>query len=133
MKKSLALYLMTLVVFLALDLLWLGVLARSFYRDQLAHLLAPRTLWPAALLFYGVYCAGLVGFVIRPGLVSRSVSGSLGRGAAFGLVTYCTYELTNLALIRDWPLWLVPVDILWGVILCALVAAAVHALAVRIG
>jgi uncharacterized membrane protein len=133
MIRLLKLYLLTLGVFFALDLLWLGVLAKGFYRNQLGPLLAEQTLWPAAILFYLVYIAGLLTFVVLPGLADRSPKHSLGRGAAFGLVTYCTYELTNLALIRDWPLALVPVDILWGVVLCAGVAQGSVSLARRLG
>ncbi len=129
MIRLLKLYLLTLVVFFAVDLLWLAVVAKGYYRQQLGHLLAPVTVWPAAILFYLIFIGGLLYFVVQPGLAHSSLKHTAIRGAAFGLVTYSTYELTNMALIHDWPLPLVAVDILWGVVLCTVVAV----LSVRLG
>jgi uncharacterized membrane protein len=120
----LKLYTLTLAVFLAVDLLWLGVLARGFYQTHLGPLLAPAVNWTAALVFYLLYVVGILVFAVLPGLAKDSLAVAAGWGALFGLFTYATYDLTNLATLRDWPLRVVVVDILWGVVLCTVVASA---------
>jgi uncharacterized membrane protein len=120
----LQLYALTLLVFLAVDLLWLGVLARGFYQTHLGPLLAPAVNWPAALLFYLLYVVGILVFAVLPGLAKDSLAVAAGWGALFGFFTYATYDLTNLATLKDWPLRVVVVDILWGVVLCTVVASA---------
>lgn len=121
---DLKLYLLTIPVFFAIDLLWLGVVAKNFYGQKLAHLLAPAVNWPAALLFYGIYIAGILLFAVKPALVGQSWSIAAIWGGLFGFFTYATYDLTNLATLRDWPLQVVVVDIAWGTLLCTLVATA---------
>ncbi|NKN34494.1 DUF2177 family protein [Marichromatium bheemlicum] len=118
------LYLLTFAVFMAIDLLWLGVIARGFYRDQLAHLLAETTRWPAAIAFYLIYVAGILVMAILPGVAADSLDRTLLLAAGFGFFTYITYELTNMATLPDWPLRLVVIDTLWGVVLCTLVGGA---------
>lgn len=120
----LKLYALTLPVFLAVDLLWLGVVARGFYQTHLGAIVSPTVNWPAAVVFYLVYVVGILVFAVVPGLAKDSLAVAAGWGALFGLFTYATYELTNLATLRDWPLRIVVVDTLWGVVLCALVASA---------
>ncbi|MCU0294901.1 MAG: DUF2177 family protein [Candidatus Nanopelagicales bacterium] len=120
----LQLYASTLAVFLAVDLIWLGLVARGFYQSHLGPLLAPAVNWPAALVFYLLYVLGILIFAILPGLAKDSLAVAVGWGALFGFFTYATYDLTNLATLRDWPLRVVVVDILWGVVLCAVVASA---------
>ncbi|WP_264082203.1 DUF2177 family protein [Desulfuromonas versatilis] len=113
---------MTIPLFFAIDLFWLGVVARSFYQEKLAHLLSPTVHWPAAMVFYLIYIAGIILFAVKPAIES----GSLGRaaiwGGLFGFFTYATYDLTNLATLKDWPIQVVVVDIAWGTVLCTLVA-----------
>lgn len=108
----------TLVV---LDLLWLGVLARDFYRSSLSTLAREDTEAVAAILFYAMYLATVVIYAV---LGASSVGSAAKRGAALGFVAYSTYELTNWAVLRGWPVRLVPVDIGWGVVLTAAAAAA---------
>ncbi|KXX65048.1 DUF2177 family protein [Marichromatium gracile] len=127
------LYLLTFTVFMAIDLLWLGVIARGFYRAQLAHLLADTTRWPAAIAFYLIYVAGILVMAILPGVEADSLDRTLLLAAGFGFFTYITYELTNMATLPDWPLRLVLVDTLWGVVLCTLVGAAGFYLARLLG
>lgn len=119
----LKLYGVTVVIFFALDLLWLGVIARDVYQKGLAHLLSPTVNWPAAFAFYLVYISGILLFAVRPALVDQSFLKALTYGALFGFFTYMTYDLTNLATLRDWPLKVALVDIAWGTVLCALVAS----------
>ena len=117
------LYLLTIPVFFAIDLLWLGVVAKNFYQNNLAHLLSPAVNWPAALTFYFMYIAGIILFAVKPGLDAGSLAKTALWGALFGFFTYATYDLTNLATLRDWPLKVVVIDILWGTVLCTLVAS----------
>jgi len=119
----LKLYLLTVPVFFAIDLLWLGVVAKNFYQNNLAHLLSPAVNWPAAFLFYFMYIAGIILFAVKPGLDAQSFARAALWGALFGFFTYATYDLTNLATLRDWPLKVVVIDILWGSLLCTLVAS----------
>jgi len=117
------LYLLTLPVFFAVDLLWLGVLARTFYRDNLGYILSPDVNWAAALSFYLLYIAGILYFAVAPALAEGSLGRALVNGALFGFFTYVTYELTNMATLPNWPLKVVVVDTLWGMALCTSVAA----------
>ena len=119
----LKLYLLTIPLFFAIDLLWLGVVAKNFYQNNLAHLLSPLVNWPAAFLFYFIYIAGILLFAVRPALVDQSVLKAVLWGALFGFFTYATSDLTNLATLKDWPVKVVVVDIAWGTTLCALVAS----------
>jgi uncharacterized membrane protein len=118
------LYALTVGVFLAVDLLWLGVVARGFYQTQLRPFLSPRVNWPAAFVFYLLYVVGILIFAVLPGLAADSLAVAAGWGALFGFFTYATYELTNLATLKDWPLKVVLVDTAWGVTLCTAVATA---------
>jgi uncharacterized membrane protein len=119
----LKLYVLTVPVFLVVDLLWLGVIARDFYRTSLAHVLSPTVNWTAAIAFYLIYIAGILYFAVLPGLAEESLRRTLIQAALFGFFTYMTYELTNMATIADWPMKVVVVDILWGILLCTSVAA----------
>jgi uncharacterized membrane protein len=119
----LKLYLLTIPVFFAIDLLWLGVVAKNFYQSNLAHLLSPVVNWPAALLFYFMYIVGIILFAVKPGLDAGSLAKAALWGALFGFFTYATYDLTNLATLRQWPIKVVVVDVLWGTLLCSLVAS----------
>ncbi len=110
----LKLYLCTLLAFFAIDMVWLGLVAKSFYKTHLGFLLRPDPNWTAAIVFYLLFIAGLLIFVIVPSLQAGSMKKVLVLGALFGLVTYATYDLTNLATVRDWPLIITIVDLLWG-------------------
>lgn len=123
-------YLATLGVFSIVDTIWLGFVARGFYRSELGDLLAPEVnLW-AALIFYVVYAAGIVVFAVRPALQAESLGTALVMGALFGFFAYATYDLTNLATLRDWPLRMSLVDIAWGTLITG-VTATVGAYAAR--
>ena len=122
--RMLSLYGLTGLVFLAVDLVWLGFVARGFYRAQLGHLLRTDVLWPAALVFYAVYIAGILVFAVLPALDAGSLTRALALGALLGLVAYATFDLTALALLRDFPASLVAVDLAWGTALTSGVAAS---------
>jgi uncharacterized membrane protein len=85
--------------------------------------LSPEVNWPAAFLFYFMYIAGIILFAVKPGLDAGSLAKAALWGALFGFFTYATYDLTNLATLREWPIKVVVVDILWGTLLCTSVAS----------
>jgi uncharacterized membrane protein len=114
MVYYLKLYLVTLMAFLALDMVWLGLVARSFYRTYLGFLMASNPNWLAAAIFYLLFIVGLLVFVVVPGLEVNLLRTTLLRAALFGLITYATYDLTNLATIKDWPVVVTIVDMIWG-------------------
>ena len=118
----LKLYLLTVPVFFAIDIIWLAYAARGFYKNNLGHLLSPAVNWPAAIVFYLVFIAGILIFAVAPSLKSGAMGKAVMWGALFGFFTYATYDLTNMATLKDWPLKVVVADILWGVILCSSVA-----------
>jgi uncharacterized membrane protein len=127
------LYLIALPVFFAVDMVWLGLVAKGFYRRQIGFLMRDGFNWPAAVAFYLLFILGLVLFVIAPAMDRHSWLRALGQGALFGFITYATYDLTNLATVRGWPLLLTFVDLAWGATLAASVSVATYGIASRIG
>lgn len=117
-------YLLTTLVFLAIDLLWLGVLAKELYKKHLSHYLSDQVNWTAALIFYALFIVGIFIFAILPSVEKGSIGRAIIMGGLFGFFTYATYDLTNLATLKDWPLTIVFVDIIWGTVLTALVSTA---------
>lgn len=122
-------YVVSLSLFLIIDFIWLGVVASSFYKTQLGHLLAGSVNWLAVVGVYLILAAGVTVFVISPALEARSITQALLGGLFFGLVAYAVYDLTNLATLKNWPLLVTVVDIAWGAIICGLVATFTYLLA----
>lgn len=127
------LYAIALPVFFAIDMIWLGIVAKDFYRAQIGNLMKTDINWTAAITFYLIFIAGLVVFVISPALEKGSWTHALLFGALFGFVSYATYDLTNLAVAKDWPLLVTLVDMAWGAVLAASVAVASYVIADKIG
>lgn len=121
-KSILISYLLTFIVFLMVDLLWLGIIAKNLYQKYLGNLLSDKVNWTAAFIFYFIYVAGISIFAIYPAIQKGSAFNAILMGALFGLFTYATYDLTNLATLKDWPISIVFIDILWGIILSASVS-----------
>ena len=122
MTRYLLPYLATLIVLAVLDFLWLGVIAKNFYREGIGHLMAPEPNWGAAAAFYLLYPVGIVIFAV---LASEGEwLKALTLGALFGLFCYGTYDLSNMAVLKDWPLQVTAVDIAWGVVVSAIGASA---------
>lgn len=109
--------------FFVIDMLWLGKIARAFYREQLGHLLADRFRMGVAGLFYAAYVVGVVIFAILPGLQAGLWEVAFGYGALFGFFAYGTYDMTNLATLRRWPIEITVLDIAWGTFLTGTSAA----------
>jgi uncharacterized membrane protein len=117
LKQTVLSYVIALAVFFAVDMVWLGLVAKGFYRRYLGTMLSPKVNWPAAILFYLLFIAGLVVFVIKPVLLKGGTLEAAVLGAFFGLICYATYDLTNLATLKDWPVVLTIVDLVWGSVL----------------
>jgi uncharacterized membrane protein len=127
------LYLIALPVFFAIDMVWLGLIAKDFYRAQIGALMKPDVNWVATIIFYLIFIAGLVVFVINPAMEKGSWMHALIFGALFGLVCYATYDLTNLAVAKNWPLMVTLVDLVWGTTLAAAVSTITYFIATKLG
>ncbi len=124
MVKYLIAYGGTAAVFFAADFVWLGVVAKTFYRERIGHLMADDINMPAAMAFYLLYVIGIVVFAVMPALQSDSWKTALVLGGLLGLIAYGTYDMTNLATLRDWPASVVVVDMAWGTALTGASALA---------
>lgn len=107
-------YIIAFVIFIAIDAIWLGLVAPKFYKAQIGHLMAEKPNLLAALVFYLVFIVGVVYFVINPAIEAQSISKVIVAGLLFGFMTYATYDLTNLATLKDWPLLVTGIDLIWG-------------------
>lgn len=116
-------YLITFSVFITIDLLWLGFIAKNLYRKELGFLMTDKTNWIAAIAFYAIFVLGMVIFVINPALTKDSWQFALLMGLFFGFITYSTYDLTNLATLKDWPIKITLIDLIWGTSLGGLVSS----------
>lgn len=129
----LKLYIIALPVFLLIDMIWLGLIAKGFYAKQIGSLLKTDVNWIAAALFYLLFVVGLVIFVISPAIEKHSWTHALLFGALFGLICYATYDLTNLAVAKDWPLLVTIIDLIWGAVLAAAVSVITYFISTKIG
>ena len=123
-SKIILAYLLTSVVFFAIDLLWLGLIAKDLYNKFLGAFLSDQVNWTAAIIFYLLFIIGISIFAIYPAVEKDSLTRAVVLGALFGFFTYATYDLTNLATLKDWPLQIVFIDIAWGAFLTAAVSAS---------
>ena len=121
-KNTIISYLLTFIVFFIVDMFWLGIIAKNLYQKFLGGFLTDKLNWTAALIFYLLYVAGISIFAIYPAVNKGSVFNAILMGALFGIFTYATYDLTNLATLKGWPLPIVFIDILWGAVLSAIVS-----------
>ena len=124
-------YAVALTIFFAIDIVWLGFIATKFYRDQIGFLMKSDVNWTAAGIFYLLFILGLVLFVIYPAIEKGSWTHALLFGALFGLITYATYDLTNLATLKDWPILVTIVDLIWGSVLATSVSVATYFIAIK--
>jgi uncharacterized membrane protein len=128
----LKLFAIALPVFFTIDMLWLGIIAKDFYAKQIGGLMKPNINWTAAIIFYLIFIAGLVVFVITPAVIKNSWSHAVLMGALFGFVCYATYDLTNLAVAKDWPVFVTIIDLIWGAVLAASVSVITYLIATKI-
>lgn len=123
-SKLLGSYILTAAVFFAIDMVWLGVIAKNLYRNYLGNFLSSEVNWVAAIVFYLLFVVGILFFAVFPAIEKNSVMQAVLLGALFGFFTYATYDLTNLATLKDWPIQIVVIDILWGMFLTGSVSTA---------
>ncbi len=126
MANFLKLFAIALPTFLVIDLIWLGVLARPFYQDQLGPLMKADVNWPAAFLFYLIFVAGIVVLAVLPAVQRESFLHAVALGAMLGLVSYAAFDLTGLATIQGFPRTMAIVDLAWGTVLTATVSAITY-------
>lgn len=131
-RHRLTQYLIAVAVFCVVDLVWLGFVATRLYDHFLGDLLAESPNVAAAVAFYALFVAGLVHFVISPAVDADSPRRAARDGAFFGLVTYATWDLTNLAVIEGFPAGVVPIDLAWGTFLGAAVCTVTTLLCLRL-
>ncbi len=112
-------YIVTLIIFFAIDIIWLGFIAKDIYKEHLGFIMGEKTNWIAAIVFYMVYIIGLIFFALNPALQKDSLIYAALVGGFFGLITYATYDMTNLATLKDWPIFITAIDITWGTLLCS--------------
>lgn len=123
-SKLIISYLLTTVVFFAIDMVWLGFIAKNLYRKYLGNFLSDKVNWTAAIIFYLLFITGIFYFSILPAIEKNSLAKAVISGALFGFFTYATYDLTNLATLKNWPIRIVFIDIIWGALLTGLVSTA---------
>jgi uncharacterized membrane protein len=126
------LFLIALPVFFVIDMVWLVLVAKKFYQEQIGFLMKPDINWFAAIIFYLLFITGLVIFVISPAVEKHSWVDAILFGALFGLITYATYDLTNLATLKDWPFLVTVVDLIWGTVLAASISGVTYFIASKI-
>jgi len=120
------LFLIALPVFVVIDMIWLVLVAKNFYQERIGFLMKPDINWFAAIIFYLLFITGLIVFVISPAIDRHSWSHAMFYGALFGLITYATYDLTNLATLKDWPLIVTVVDLVWGTVLAGSISVITY-------
>ena len=121
-KSILINYVLTFVFFLIIDMVWLGLIAKNLYQKYLGDFLSDKVNWTAAFIFYLIYVVGISIFAIYPAVNKGSALSAILLGALFGFFAYATYDLTNLATLKGWPLPIVFIDIAWGIVLTAAVS-----------
>jgi len=130
--QAIKLYFLTLPVYLLVDGFWLTVIAKYFYAKHLGYLMAPNSNWVAAGIFYLGYVIGIVIFAVSPALRDSSLGKAALLGALFGFFCYSTYDLTNLATVKNFPWFVAVIDILWGTSVTTIAAVIVFLIGKRI-
>ena len=126
-------YAATLGTMVALDLLWLGVIGKPIYQRGIGHLMAEQPNIAVALVFYAIFALGLMVFAVAPGGSAGGWGKTAGTAALFGFFAYATYDLTNLAILRGWPVGVSVLDMAWGTGVSAVAALAGRAALERFG
>lgn len=129
MSRYVLLYFLTVPVFLVVDLVWIGVVARNLYQGQLGGLLLESPRWAVAVAFYLLYIVGILALAAVPAHLNGSLVEAVWRGALLGLVAYATYDLTNLATLKGWSPLVTAADLVWGAVLTAIVSTSAYLIA----
>lgn len=126
MLKLITTYFIALSVFFAIDMVWLGIISKNYYKQKLGFILSPEPNWAAGIIFYLIYIGGIMFFAINPGLKEMCWQTALINAAVFGAMCYATYDLTNMATIAKWPVEIVIIDIIWGMVLTSSVSVITY-------
>ena len=130
--RYLYLYIITFVVFLAIDFIWLNFIAKNIYATKIGHLLAENPKLFPALIFYLVFIVGVIIFAVLPGYEAQNIWKTVMLGALFGLLTYSTYDLTNLATLKNWPISVTIIDLIWGTSISTVTSVAGYYIAMAL-
>lgn len=123
----------TFVVFLAIDFVWLNFIAKNIYATKIGHLLAENPKLFPALIFYLIFVIGIIVFAVLPGYEAQNIWRTVILGALFGLLTYSTYDLTNLATLKNWPVSVTVIDLIWGTFVSTVASVAGYYIARILG
>ncbi|SHJ31513.1 Uncharacterized membrane protein [Desulfatibacillum alkenivorans DSM 16219] len=123
-KNTLAAYALTLLVYMAGDILWVGFFAKGYYHRRMGALFSDHVNWIAASLFYLIFVCGVLVFVVYPAISGDNFKEALWKGMLFGLVTYGTFDLVSMALFKGWHADVVVIDMAWGMVITGAVSAA---------
>jgi len=122
LTKYFIVYLVAVFIFFVVDMIWLGIIAKNLYRNNLKGLLRDKPNWTAAVVFYLLFIVGIIVFAVAPAIRNDSLLTAVLYGGLFGFFTYATYDLTNYATLKDWPFNIVVIDIVWGMVLTGTVS-----------
>jgi uncharacterized membrane protein len=122
MRTPIIAYIATLVVMAIMDGAWLSFATAKLYKPGIGHLMAANPVWPAAVIFYLMYAAGVTYLIVLPAVAGGGAGSALLRGAVLGLVAYGTYDLTSLAIMNGWPVYITVADMVWGAVLTGVAA-----------
>lgn len=132
MNLFLKLYAIAFPIFILIDAAWLGLIAKNFYSKHLGYLLKENINFVAAGIFYLLFLIGIIIFVVMPALEKNSWIHALIFGALFGVITYATFDLTNQSMIKDWPIIVTLVDLVWGAFIASSVSVLTFLIAQKI-
>lgn len=126
-------YVSALIAFLLIDYIWISKIAMAFYREQMGHLMLDTPRLGVAAAFYLLYVAAIVVFAVNPALEKQQWLTAAFYGGLLGLVAYGTYDITNLATLKDWPMIVTLVDMIWGTALTAATATISYFVVIALG
>jgi uncharacterized membrane protein len=132
MLKLITSYFIALLSFFALDMVWLGVISKNYYKQKLGFILSDNPNWVAAIIFYLIFIGGILFFAVNPSLKESRWQTAILNGALLGALCYATYDLTNMATIAKWPIEIVIIDIIWGMVLTGSVSVITYLLVEKI-
>lgn len=126
MGKLVVSYFIALISFFALDMVWLGLISKNYYKQKLGFILSDNPNWAAAIVFYLIFIGGILFFAVNPSLKETRWQTAVLNGALLGALCYATYDLTNMATIAKWPIEIVIIDIIWGMVLTGSVSVITY-------
>jgi uncharacterized membrane protein len=130
--KTIGVYVIATIIFFVIDIIWIGVIAKDMYKEKLGFVMAAEVNWKPAIIFYLLFIGGILYFAVLPALKEGNWQLALMNGAILGMLCYATYDLTNMATIKDWPLSVTIIDIIWGTFLTGSTSLVTYYLASKL-